>query len=192
MLPTSKGVPYLSDGFDLSALEAPRKPRSLIIQVLIFFSVFVALQSAYNAARETWVERLLIDNLTVKSAALLINTLSPQAQAVPVGTRLKAPGGGINILNGCEGTEVLFLLVAAFIACPLTWRVRLVGLLCGTLLVFVLNQARILALFYAFRSDKALFDLLHTIVAPVVMIAIASLFFHACLTRDRRALAPAA
>ena len=57
------------------------------------------------------------------------------------------------------------------------WRARLGGVLVGTVLVFVLNQGRILALFYAYRSDKPLFDLLHGTLAPLLLIALSALFF---------------
>ncbi len=50
-------------------------------------------------------------------------------------------------------------------------------MLAGTLLVFVLNLGRILTLFYAYRSDKRWFDLLHGTVAPLLPIALSALFF---------------
>jgi len=174
-----KGIPYIPDGY--GPASQPPKPRSLVAQAVLFVLVFVVLQAGYSAVRETWVERLLIDTLTVKTAAAVINTITPDVSVVASGTRLKASGGGINILNGCEGTEVLFLLVAAFVAFPLHWRIKLLGLLSGVGFVFVLNELRILALFYAFRRDPSLFDLLHTIVAPVILIALTTLFFYAFL-----------
>lgn len=51
---------------------------------------------------------------------------------------------GINILNGCEGTEVFFLLASALlVAPPIAWRARLTGLLPGCLQVFALNRLTI-------------------------------------------------
>ncbi|MFN0316682.1 MAG: exosortase/archaeosortase family protein, partial [Burkholderiales bacterium] len=81
--------------------------------------------------------------------------------------------------NGCEGTEVMFLLLAAFAAVPMAWRDRFIGLAIGIAGVFVLNQARILALFYAFRTNRALFDSLHTLILPAVLVAAVALYFHA-------------
>lgn len=180
-------VPISNDAGTFSAdalLKSDRpQPRPLWLQALLFGAVFVLLQSGYGAVRSTWAERLVIDTLTVKTAAWSIHTITPEVAVEAVGTRLKAPGGGINIINGCEGTEVLFLLIAAFASAQLPWRARLGGLLAGTLLVFVLNQGRILALFYAYRSDKALFDLLHGTVAPLLLIALSALFFLFWLAR---------
>lgn len=158
---------------------------------LTLLVVFVALQIAYGAARGTWVERLVIDTLTVKPAASLIRIFSPEVAVRAEGTRLKAPGGGINILNGCEGTEVMFLLYAAFVAAAmLPWRARIAGLLVGTVFVYGLNQVRILALFYAYRSDRALFDLLHGTVAPLALIVLTTLYFLYWLDRYGRGPEP--
>lgn len=145
--------------------------------LLVFALTFVALQWTWAQARDTALERLVIDQATVRPAAFLVNLISPHTSAYADRSRLKAPGGGINILNGCEGTEVLFLLYAALLAAPLAWRARLLGAAAATLLVYVLNQARIIALFFAYRSDTALFDALHGTIAPLLLIAASLLFF---------------
>ena len=189
MPPIFNAVHYYADNAH-SDLGGP-KPRPLWLQALLFGAVFFVLQAGYGAVRDTWVERLVIDTLTVKTAAWSIRTLTPDVAVEAVGSRLKAPGGGINIINGCEGTEVLFLLYAAFASALLPWRARLTGALAGTALVFLLNQGRVLALFYAYRSDKALFDLLHGTVAPLLLIALSALFFLYWLGRYGAPAAPA-
>ena len=165
----------------------PQTPYPLWLTLAIFLGVFAVLQGAWNEARGTWVERLVIHEATVKPAAAMIQIISPEAHAQPVAASIKAPGGGLNILNGCEGTEIMFLLVAAFAAVRLGWQQRLSGLALGLGLVFVLNQARILALFYTFRNERSLFDLLHTTVLPAVLIAAVALYFYAVLHRSRLA-----
>jgi exosortase/archaeosortase family protein len=105
--------------------------------------------------------------------------LTPSIPVTAVGTRLTAPEGGINVLRGCEGTEVLFLLAAAFAVAPLGWRQRLGGLALGTMVVYLLNQIRVVALFYAYRYDRILFAQLHGTLAPLVMIALVGLYFFA-------------
>jgi exosortase/archaeosortase family protein len=59
----------------------------------------------------------------------------------------------------------------------MNWRKRAQGILIGTLGVWALNQGRILVLFYANRSDKELFNLLHGTVAPLVLIVLTSIAF---------------
>lgn len=150
------------------------------------------MQWAWGQARGTGVERLVIDRLTVGTAARLIDLLDPEIGVSASGARLRASGGGINILNGCEGTEVFFLLASALLVAPIGWRRKLAGLALGGLVVFVLNQGRVLALFYAFRSDRGLFDVLHGTVAPLLLILATTAFFAAWIGRPPRAAVGAA
>ena len=182
---THNDVPYLPDG--ACETESPRSPYPLWLTLAIFLGVFGVLQWAWGEARDTWVERLVIHQATVKPAAALVQLITPEANAKPVAASIKAPGGGLNILNGCEGTEVMFLLAAAFAAVNLGWRHKLTGLAQGLVLVFALNQVRILALFYAFRNERSLFDILHTTVLPAVLITAVALYFYAVLHRSRLA-----
>lgn len=156
-------------------------------RLAFFLAAFAGLQGLYGAARGTWIERLVIDGATVRTAAWLIGTIDPSVGVEPVGPRLRAPGGGLNVLGGCEGVEVAFLMAAAMLAAPQSLRARLGGVLAGTAVVFALNQARVVALFYAVRSDKALFDALHGIVAPMVLVIAAAVFFVLWLRSHARA-----
>lgn len=184
-LPTSNGIPYLPDGSGLS--EPPRRPWPAWVGALMFVVCYLALQGIYVQCGSTAIERFVLINLGSQPAALLIDLLQPGLQAASVGTRVLAPGGsGININNGCEGTDLYFLLIAAFTAVALPWRMRCLGLGLGLVVSFVLNQARIIALFFAQRSDHALFDLLHTTVGPVLLVIALGLYFHTWLYVSRR------
>lgn len=162
----------------------PRPLRGLLLRAAAFILIFMALQTGWEAARGSWIERLWVHHLTVRTATVAINLLTPGVHAVPKGARIVAPGGGLNVLFGCEGTDAVFLLTAALLVFPMSLRARLVGLAAGLAWVFVLNQVRIVALFYAFRSDAGLFDLLHTTAAPLLMVVLTGLFFHLWLQRS--------
>ena len=69
------------------------------------------------------------------------------------------------------------LLMAAFITASGTWRMRFTGIALGMLLIYVLNQVRIVALYFSVRHDTALFELIHGVVGPLAIIAVACLFF---------------
>jgi len=160
-------------------------------RILGFLATFVVLELSWEAARGTALERLVIHDATVRSATFLINALTPALAAQASESSIRAAGGGLNIRNGCEGLEVLFLLTAAFVVAPVPWRQRAAGLLLGTALIYVANEARIVGLFYAYRSDPALFDQLHSTVTPVAMILIVAFYFYAWLDRTRRSMAAA-
>jgi exosortase/archaeosortase family protein len=162
------------------------RPRPLWVVAGVFVLTSATLQWAWAQARGTSIERAVIDSATVRTAVTIINAVTPDFQAQAVGSRIRAPGGGINVLNGCEGTEVLFLLVAALLACPLNWRTRVVGLLAGTAFVFLANQVRLLALFYSYQLNRDLFDQLHGLVMPLVLIAMTTGFFALLMQWDAR------
>jgi exosortase family protein XrtM len=153
-------------------------------RVLAFGLIFLSLQSFYGSAK--WLERVVIDGATVRTAAALIGLYAPEIGVKPLGSRLVSPGGSLNVLNGCEGTDVAFLLCAALLVAPLHWRQRLQGLALGMALVFVLNQVRLLALFHVHRSEPAWFSLLHSTVGPLVLVICVGLFFAYWLTRVDR------
>lgn len=173
------------------AIDTPQQPlpRSTRNSLIIFIAIFTLLQWGWSAARGSWLERLVVHQATVTPAAALVRLLTPAIPAQAVAASIKAPGGGLNILNGCEGTEILFLLAAALAAVRLPWRQRTIALTLGTGLIFALNQARILTLFYTYRTDRALFDTLHTAVLPVLLVAATAAYFYAVLHYSQRRLA---
>jgi exosortase/archaeosortase family protein len=182
----ANGQPYLPDNW--SAPPGGPAARSRWLVLLTFLVVFAVLQAAWTAARDTQVERLVIDRTTVAPAVLVISAVTPHVGAVAEGSRIRALGGGINILHGCDGLDTLFLLFAGLVAAPMGWRRRLSGMFVGTALVYVLNQLRILGLFYALRSDPQLFELLHGTALPLILVAAVALFFLAWTGRTRGAI----
>lgn len=153
------------------------------LRLAVFAATFVGLQSLWSTARGTVVERTLIDSLIVPVAAWWVNVIWPSVQASAQGARLVSPAGGINVLNGCEGTDVLFLLMAALAVAPLSWRARLAGMAIGALLVFALNQLRIVVLFQSVRLEPEWFAALHAVVTPLALTLAVALFFLAWMRR---------
>ena len=107
----------------------------------------------------------------------MARNLCGDAQIVAVGSHLQSPQASINVLFGCEGTDVLMVLAAALLVSPVRWKDRLAGLLAGTLTVFLLNQARVLALFFALRSHRIWFGPIHGLIAPLFVVALVTAFF---------------
>lgn len=172
------GIDYLPDDF---AGAAPASRRTGIVMLLVFVALFGALHFGWEAMRDSAAAAALVHHLAVRPGALLIHALTPDLGAYADGARIRAPGGGINILNGCDGMDVLFMVVAGFGAVALSWRRRLVGMALGVLLVLALNTSRIASLFYAYRADRHIFDLLHTLVWPVALVALVALYFNAVI-----------
>lgn len=146
-------------------------------RLITFVVIFAALLGLYRASAGSWFERLVIDDCTVRVAAAVIRILDPGSGVSAEGSRLIAPGGGINVLNGCEGMDVVFLLTSALLVAPIPYPARLWGVLAGGAVVFLLNQARVVALFMAVRHDHSWFDALHGVVTPLVLVIGAGAFF---------------
>jgi len=178
LLPTSNGVAYQPDGQGLP----PAKPWPTWVRITLFVVCYACLQALYGQCAGTGVERFFLQTIGSHPAAAVIDGLQPDLSARAIGTRIVAlSGGGINIANGCEGTDLYILLISAFACVALPWRARLLGLGLGLSLAFALNLTRIVVLFHAYRTDQAWFNTLHTIVAPVLLVLFILLYFHAWL-----------
>jgi exosortase/archaeosortase family protein len=156
--------------------EGPRPDRSMALTAFVFVALFFAMQFSYELGRGSRFEHWVISDLTVKPAARVLQWLSPEVGVQALGNQLRAPGGGLVVKKGCEGVEIMFMLVAAFAAASLSCQRKLLGLGVGLVMVFVLNQIRLVALFYAYRYDTELFGLLHGTVAPIVLVLLVGLY----------------
>ena len=161
----------------LQKVQPVRRSVSLLRFAFVFFVAFFVLQWGYQALNDTALYRFYIETLTVQPSAALIHMIAPADSTIAQGHRLAWQGGGLSILNGCDGAEAMELLIAGFFAASGTWRMRFTGIALGIVLIYVLNQVRIVALYFAVRHDKALFELIHGLVGPLAIVAVACLFF---------------
>ena len=159
-------------------MQAQNSPSLLLLkQIFIFLVVFMLLQVLWSFVRLTDFGLWFIEGLTIHTSTGLINMFTPQVRALAQGTHIASSGGSINVLNGCEGIEVVFILIAAMLVAPLTWRSKLLGILAGVSYVFAMNQIRLVAMFYAIRTNRQLFETVHGLVGPILLVAITGLFF---------------
>lgn len=136
------------------------------------FALFAGLGLALTGAlRSDEVGVACIDLVTVAPAGWLIDGLFPADGVIAQGPRLVWPGGRMTIRAGCDGLEVLTLYVAAVLVAPVSWRRALGMLALGGLLVWLLNQCRLLALYLALRHWPAAFDAIHVVWAPLLLLA---------------------
>ena len=74
--------------------------------------------------------------------------------------------------KGCDGLRPLALFVAAVLVSPVSWAWRLAGTLGGFAGLFLLNQIRIVTLYYTALLYPAYFDVMHRDVWQVLFIAV--------------------
>ena len=159
----------------------------MIIRVLAFVAVFGALEGVWQWTDATPAHSWVIERGVVAPAAAIARQLTPRQPVASEGDVLRGPGTQLRIVSGCDGTETLFLLTAGFVVAPLPRRRRLLAWSLGLPFVYVLNQARILGLYYSLRTDAALFDALHGIITPVLMVVAVLAFYYVWLDPHSRA-----
>ena len=150
---------------------------SLLRLVLLFAVIFFVLHWSYQKARGTAIERAIIDTATVKPSVFVINQLRPGEQVRAQGYRLVSPYIKLSVLNGCEGTESLFLIIAAIAAFRSSWRHKMIGFCLGMTLIYLANQIRIITLYFSLRYDRGWFELLHGYIGPTLIIALGCMFY---------------
>ncbi len=155
----------------------------MIRKIALFAVAFAALQLAWQSSTPLGWPHAYVARVIVPPAAFAINLITPSAHAHADGFRLLSPAGGLNIVAGCDGTEMLFLLIAAFAVAPLRWRSRFAGMLVGLPVIYLVNQVRILALFYSQLGASALFDAVHGLVAPTATIVFIAVYYYVWLNR---------
>ena len=156
---------------------ADEKAPSLFKAAVLFILIFSVLELTYNSFRDTVVSEWIIDRITVSTSALILDALNSTEHVEARGNRILSPSVKLTVKVGCEGTETLLLLVAAIAVLSISWRHKIIGMLVGSLLVYVLNLIRIISLFYALKYNKTLFDALHSYVAPLLIVIIVGVCF---------------
>jgi exosortase/archaeosortase family protein len=148
-----------------------------VARVLAFLALFAGLTLAWASRSAAPLQAWVIERMTVQPAAWLFGLFDAGRGVRADGARLTSPAGNVQVLPGCEGADLAFLLGSAMLFAPLPWRLRLLGLVVGGGLIFVLNQARVIALVLAAGHDRALFELLHGSVLPLLLVAAVGAFF---------------
>ncbi len=143
---------------------------------LLFLVFFIVFQWLYYSSGTT-IEHILVDQLTVKPSAALINLYNSDYQVIAEGSRLVSSVARINVLKGCEGTEAILMLFAAIIASFRPIKYTILGLIVGTLIIFLINQLRIFSLFLIAAHQRQWFEPVHGFIAPMIIIAVIGLFY---------------
>ena len=78
-------------------------------------------------------------------------------------------GFAVSIEAGCNGVEAMLVLLAAMLAFPASWRLKLTGIVLGVLAVQVLNLVRIVSLFYPGQWNAAAFKWAHLYLWQVLI-----------------------
>jgi exosortase family protein XrtM len=144
---------------------------------LTFVIAFAILMGSFEASRGTAFERFVVEDLILTPTVRLNNFLFPEDSVELVGRTFVSGNAKLNVTRGCEGIEMFLLLTAAIVAFPASRERRLIGLLIGFVLAYVLSIARLIALDYTLRHAPAAWESLHGLVLPLAPVIVIALYF---------------
>ena len=165
--------------------------------MLRFFLLFVALLSGLFALRITnfareWVT-LPFTGVLADVSGFLIKLFDEQVHTEGVVIRSLENGFAVAIAPGCDGIEAVIILVAAVVAFPSPWKMKLAGIAVGFFAIQALNLVRIISLFYMGQWSQTAFDWFHLYLwqALIVLDALAVWLIWLRYLPRRQGLAPA-
>jgi len=133
--------------------------------MLRFFLVFLLIQGVlFTAEMMQPVQRLAVIPFTEGIAALsawLVMLFDANVVSEGIIIRDVTSGFAVAIQAGCNGVEATIVMVAAMLAFPSPWRLKLWGILLGFLSIQALHLVRLISLFYIGQWNMLIFDWAH-------------------------------
>jgi len=160
------------------AEEAGAPPRqNRMVRFLVLFPIFLtvgfcALLIPFLHPAVTAFTRGLVE-----VSAMVIRLFGGHAAAQQVILRNPSNGFAMEVLDGCNGDDVVVLLWAAILAYPASWSQKGKGLLAGTATIYVINFLRIISLFYLGQYNRQWFDFAHLYVWESVFVLLTLTIF---------------
>lgn len=142
-----------------------------IYYFLVMFSFFTTLLSDFAG-------------IGAKIASTVINLFGGTANYF--GNYIISNGSSMQVGIGCDGSEPIVLLIAAISGINSKLSNKISGIVTGSILLFILNQIRILGLFYFNLSHPDLFDVMHNDIFPLMTVAASGIIFLVWLKRISR------
>jgi len=147
------------------------------IQFVIFFILFFICGQGLYYWSKNYMAPVVVHRLNADVSSFLINWIHPAERTTVHKNEIRAVGLRMIIEEGCEGTEGIILVVAALMAFEMSLIIKISGIILGTLLLYISNLVRIVALYYSLRYKPELFDLLHMYIGQSFYIFVGAVFF---------------
>jgi exosortase/archaeosortase family protein len=151
-------------------------PKRKAVNIRRFILTYFLLMGAFLFLMryEPILQHIDINNIYSKSIVSIthavLNLLNVKSTCH--GTIITLPGISLDVKFGCNGLEAVMIYVVAILAFPARWKMKLIGIFAGFILIQIINIIRITALAYAAVYFQAQFETIHTYVAQGFMIAV--------------------
>lgn len=147
------------------------------LQFMLFVGCYVLLDYGYFKIPVDLFVNVIYYHGVVAICTDLINLFAPLEQVLAKQNHLISAKADLEILRGCDGAGVLFLVVSAVLVFPSGLKRKLLGLMLGIGLVYGLNLLRICMLYFVIAYHPGWFQLVHTYLAPTLMVVMGCFYF---------------
>lgn len=147
--------------------------------ILRFFFIFAILMGAfYSFAFTLWFQNILFPaylQFNAEMSAMILNWLGQNVSVV--NADIISSHFAISIKKGCDGLAPTAFFLCTILAFSTHWKLKVPGIIFGTLFLVTLNFIRIISLFLVGRYYPQAFELMHLEVWQILFILLAMLFF---------------
>jgi len=151
----------------------PPAVRFPVVFVTLSLVLFVATAGPLADTIRPWLCRTV-----ALHTHLLLNLVGEETRLY--GAIVSAPlrAHSFDVIYACTSLPATLLLVAAVFAFPAaSWRFRVLGILAGVALLYAVNLARLVVLFYCYVYWPDLYDRMHATVWQSLLVVVAVAFF---------------
>ena len=145
--------------------------------LVIFGAVYLLFHTTYFLVPDAFLRDLVYHYGIVAISSDLINLCTPMEATSAIANKLISSKASLEIVRGCDGAGATFLLMAAILAFSAPWKQKLLGVAASLLLLYVINQLRVISLYFVVVYQRGWFQMLHTYFAPTLIIIVCCIFF---------------
>lgn len=145
--------------------------------LVIFLGTYAIFHTVYFMVPDTVLRDVVYYHGIVAVSESVIDLTAPGEHVSAVQNKLLSSKAALEVVRGCDGAGALFLILSAILAFSTTIKRKLLGLFLGLLLIYVLNQIRIVGLYFVVAYQREWFLPIHTYFAPTLIVIISCVFF---------------
>jgi exosortase family protein XrtM len=145
--------------------------------LLLFVALYLAMYVAYVLLPDAMLRDKIFSYGITYPAKAVLNWLFPGERAVALENQLRSARAHLSIVRGCDGAGVVFLLIAAIVAYRAAWMATLLGTAGAIGLIYLVNEMRIVALYFVQSYRPLWFMTVHVYFIPSLMILVAAIYF---------------
>lgn len=145
--------------------------------LLLLGGTYLLFHVLYFSVPTPWLIDGIYYHGIVSPGAAIIEWFAPDEGVQGQGNRLFSPRASLEIVRGCDGSGLLFLLSAAIIAFAAPIRRKLLGLTGALVLIYLLNQLRIVGLYFVAAYRQHWFVSLHAYFIPMFLVLVCVAYF---------------